>query len=129
MSNHPIVHVEIPANNPEAAGKFYADVFGWNVQADQMYNYVQFQAAGGLGGGFVTTGEAGTDSGAVHYKPDSLLVYIGTDDIDATLAKINSLGGKTLLPKAEIPHIGWFALFSDPTGNRVALFTGAGQQG
>ena len=38
--------------------------------------------------------------------------------------KIESLGGQTLLPKTEIPNIGWFALFADPTGNRVGLFTG-----
>jgi predicted enzyme related to lactoylglutathione lyase len=129
VSNHPIVHIEFPANNPEAAGKFYADAFGWNVTSDDMYHYVQFRAEGGPGGGFVSTSEEGTDSGMVHYKPDSVLLYIGTDDIDASLEKVNSLGGKTLLPKTEIPHVGWFAIFSDPTGNRVALFKGMGQQG
>ena len=78
-----------------------------------------FQAEGGPGGGFVNTGE----SMGMDYKAGELLVYISTDDIDASLAQVEAHGGKTLLPKTEIPQVGWFAFFADPTGNRVALFT------
>jgi hypothetical protein len=123
---HPFVHIEIPADETPAAGKFYGDVFGWNIETDPTFNYTQFQAEGGPGGGFVSTHEA-TDGGMVQYKPDSLLLYIGTDDIDASLAQVEAHGGKTVLPKTEIPGIGWFAIFTDPTGNRLALFTGRGQ--
>jgi predicted enzyme related to lactoylglutathione lyase len=28
------------------------------------------------------------------------------------------------VPKTEIPGMGWYAIFSDPTGNRIGLFTG-----
>ena len=120
MSNHPIVHIEIPAKKAEEAGKFYGDLFGWKIEADPTYNYVQFIAEGGPGGGFVEVGQSGMP---IEYKSDSLLVYVGTDDIDATLAKVESLGGKTLMPKTEIPQVGWWGVFSDPTGNRVALYT------
>lgn len=125
MSNHPIVHLEIPAKDAAAAGKFYGEAFGWKIETDPMYNYTQFQAEGGPGGAFVEVGGSGAP---IQYKPDSLLVYVSTDDIDATLAKVESLGGKTLMPKTEIPHVGWWAAFTDPTGNRVALFTGLGRQ-
>jgi predicted enzyme related to lactoylglutathione lyase len=121
VTGHPIVHIEIPAVSPGAAGKFYSDVFGWKVEADPTYNYVQFQAEGGPGGGFVKPKE----DTPVLYKPDSLLVFLGTDDIDATLATIEAHGGKTVLPKTEIPQIGWWAAFTDPTGNRLGLFTPA----
>jgi uncharacterized protein len=126
MSGHPIVHIEIPAANTSEAGKFYGEVFGWKIEADQMYNYVQFAAEGGPGGGFAELSEATPNNPA--YKPDSLLVYIGTDDIDAALASVEAHGGKTLMAKQEIPHVGWFAVFADPTGNRVALFTGMPHQ-
>jgi hypothetical protein len=49
--------------------------------------------------------------------------YIGTDDIDATLAKAVSLGAQILVPKTEIPGMGWFGIFKDLTGNHVGLFT------
>jgi len=123
VSNHPIVHIEIPAKDNRAAGKFYGDLFGWKIESDAMYNYVQFMAEGGPGGGFV---EVGQSDAHVEYKTDSLLVYVSTDDIDATLAKVESLGGKILMPKSEIPHVGWWGVFSDPTGNRVALYTSMG---
>ncbi len=127
MSTHPIIHLEFPANDLQAAEKFYSNVFGWQFQTDEMYNYLMFRAEGGPAGAFVKTGEA-TEGGHIHYKPDSILVYIATDDIDTSLARIEEQGGKTLVPKTEIPHVGWFAVFTDPTGNRVALFTERGQQ-
>lgn len=122
MSNHSVVHMDIPANDPATASKFYADLFDWNIQVDQAFDYHMFQAEPGPGGGFVKVGEN------PPYKPGEVLIYVSSDDIDATLAKAESLGGKTLLPKTEIPHTGWFAFFADPTGNRIGLFTGMGQQ-
>jgi len=126
VSNHPIVHIEIPARDTGAAGKFYGDLFDWKIESDATYNYVQFQAEGGPGGGFVEVGQSGMP---VEYKTDSLLVYVSTDDIDATLAKAESLGGKTLMPKTEIPHVGWWGVFSDPSGNRVALYNSMRHEG
>ncbi|WP_165423891.1 VOC family protein [Ktedonosporobacter rubrisoli] len=115
MTEHSISHIEIPAANPNEAGTFYHDVFDWQTATNQEHNYVKFQAAGGLGGGFAGPGEP-------TYKPDRLMVYIQTDDIDTTLAKIEAHGGKTVLPKTEIPHVGWWAIFSDPAGNHLGLF-------
>ncbi len=124
---HPFVHIEIPAEDTRAAGKFYADVFGWKVETDPNFDYTQFQAEGGPGGGFVSTHES-TDGGLMQYKVDSPLLYIGTDDIDASLAQVEAHGGKTVLKKTEIPGIGWFAIFTDPTGNHLALFTNMPRQ-
>jgi len=115
---HPIVHIEIPANDTGAAANFYKDVFDWKVEVDDTYHYAQFSVEGGPGGGFVVPGS----EGPMTYKADRLLVYIGTDDIEASLASVEAHGGKTVLPEQEIPHVGWFAIFTDPTGNTVALF-------
>jgi len=120
MANHPIAHIEIPAVNVGATSQFYSDVFGWKLETNTMYNYVTFQSEGGLRGGFAGPSEP-------TYKPDRLLVYLATDDIDATLATIEAHGGKTVLSKTEIPHVGWWAVFSDPAGNHLALFVSARQ--
>ena len=58
------------------------------------------------------------------YKPGDVLLYVATQDIEATLSKAESLGAKVLVPKTEIPGIGWYAIFTDPAGARMALFTG-----
>jgi uncharacterized protein len=122
MSNHSIVHVEIPASDPAAASKFYANLFGWKIQVDPSFDYHMFQAEPGPGGGLVKIGDQ------MGYKPGEVLIYVSTDDINATLAEVEALGGKTLQPKTEIPQVGWFAVFADPSGNRIALFTSASQQ-
>jgi len=117
MSAHNIVHVEIPSTDPKKNAKFYSDAFGWKLEHAPEFDYWQFRPEGGPGGGFPgTEGPAGGKVGEV-------LVYIDTDDIEASLAKIESVGGKTLAPKMEIPGTGWFAFFADPSGNKLALYT------
>jgi hypothetical protein len=56
-------------------------------------------------------------------KPGDVTVYLDSDDIEADLEKIEANGGKKILGKTEIPKVGWFAYFADPTGNRLGLFT------
>ena len=116
MSSHPIVHIEIAAKDPAAASKFYADAFGWKIEVDQHFDYHMFAAEGGPGGGF-------NKVDGKQNKVGDIIPYIDCDDIDASLKKIESLGGKTLQGKTEIPGMGWFAFFADPTGNRMALYT------
>ena len=118
MSQHAVVHVEIPSRVPKVNAKFYSDAFGWKLEHDPQFDYWQFASEPGPGGGFPGTDEPSSA------KVGEVLVYIGTDDIPASLSKIESLGGKTLLPKTEIPGTGWYAFFSDPTGNKVGLYTG-----
>ena len=55
------------------------------------------------------------------YAAGTVSVYVHTDDINATLAKAEALGGKIIVPRSEIPGVAWFAFFADPTGNQVGL--------
>jgi len=116
MSGHAIVHVDISSNNQEETGKFYESMFGWKIQPMPQFNYTTFAAESGPGGGFMQIGDGMAPAGQV-------LVYVYTDDIDASLAKVESLGGKTVVPKTEIPTVGWFGVFTDLADNQLALFT------
>ncbi len=114
MSEHPIVHIEISAKDRVAAANFYNDIFGWKVEQMPEMNYATFMASETLGGGFNPV--------SPESPAGTVLVYIEADDIEGTLAHINQHGGKTIRPKTEIPGIGWFAVFLDPTGNTMALY-------
>lgn len=116
MSSHNIVHIEFSASDPKNSGKFYGDVFGWKIEHMDEMNYVMYESEDGPGGGFSAVGE--------NTKAGSVVVYISTDDIEASLSTVEAAGGKTIMPKTEIPMTGWFALFSDPAGNTVGLYTG-----
>jgi len=115
MSKRNVVHVEIPAANVEAAAKFYQDLLGWKIQPVLEMKYTMWEAADGSGGGFP---EVSADSPA-----GQVLVYIDSDDIEADLKNVKKLGGKVLQEKTEIPGMGWFGMFKDPTGNVLGLYT------
>jgi predicted enzyme related to lactoylglutathione lyase len=122
MSKHPIVHVEISAEDRKASADFYSKVFGWEMQHMDEMHYTTFATSddeNAVGGGLnpvTAENPAGT-----------VTVYIGTDDIEGSLAEIEANGGQTILPKTEIPQMGWFAFFKDPTGNTLALYKGMDQ--
>lgn len=116
MSKRNIVHVEIPAVNVEAAGQFYQELFGWKLQPMPEMNYTMFEAGDG--------DEYGGFPGVSPENPaGQVLVYIASDDIDEDLDKVKELGGKVIHEKAEIPGMGWYGVFEDPTGNVIGLYT------
>ena len=53
MSQHPIIHVDIPAQDPQAVSRFYSELFGWQLQPLPSMAYIRFQAGNGVTGGFV----------------------------------------------------------------------------
>ena len=116
MSKRNIVHVEIPAANVEATGSFYQQLFGWKVMPMPEMKYTMWEAGDGDEyGGFPEVSE---DNPA-----GQVLVYIASEDIEADLKKVEKLGGKVLHAKTEIPGMGWYGIFKDPTGNVLALYT------
>ena len=48
--------------------------------------------------------------------------YVDSEDIDADLKKVEGAGGKVAHAKDEIPGFGWWAAFTDPTGNLLGLY-------
>jgi predicted enzyme related to lactoylglutathione lyase len=119
MSKHEIVHIEFSAKDPKGLGKFYAALFGWKIEYAKEMDYVMFDGGDGPGGGFPKVGE--------EFKAGTVMVYISTDDVDTSLSKAETLGGKILTPKTEIPMTGWFGVFADPTGNAVGVFQALSQ--
>jgi uncharacterized protein len=112
---HRIVHIEFPAEDHVAAGRFYGTLFGWQMQDFPEMGYTMFDGDDGPGGGFaVINGES--------VREGEVVIFVETADIDATLARVAALGGEVITQRSEIPGYGWFGIFRDPSGNRVALF-------
>jgi predicted enzyme related to lactoylglutathione lyase len=121
MAAHRISHIEIPGTDPQAAARFYGDLFGWQMVHDETYNYTMFDASPGPGGAYVAID-------GQHARAGEVLVHVDTDDIDATLKQVGELGGQTLVPKTEVPGVVWFAVFADPSGNRIGLSSTIGDE-
>jgi predicted enzyme related to lactoylglutathione lyase len=115
MTKRNIVHIEIPTQNDQASGEFYRQLFGWQIVRDEQMNYTMWEPQVGPGGGFNPIG--------ADVKAGEVLIYVDSEDIDADLKQAEALGGTILHPKDEIPTIGWFGMFKDPSGNTIALYT------
>lgn len=120
----PVVHFEILGKDGLKLQKFYGELFGWKIQnMAEMGNYgLSDTGPNGdkVGTGSINGGVGGTQPGA----PNCVTVYIQVKDINAHLKKIEAMGGKTAMPRTEIPNVVTFAQFTDPEGNLVGLVEG-----
>ena len=114
-----VVHWEILGKDAAKLQDFYATAFDWEIKNMEEMNYgiVSAQGDGGIGGGVGAAQEG---------APGHVTFYIEVDDPQAHLNKIESLGGKTVMPVTEIPNMATFALFADPEGHVVGLVKSEG---
>jgi uncharacterized protein len=120
MGNHKIVHVELSSNNPEESSRFYSELFGWKHQHMAEWDYHTWDNGDGTGGGYNRPREASEQGFAV--RPGDVHIYISTDSVSDTLAKAQELGAKVVQPRTDIPGMGAYAIFADPTGNQIGLY-------
>jgi predicted enzyme related to lactoylglutathione lyase len=113
---------EIPVSKMERAIKFYESVFGYKLERHQMGEldmaWFPFADVPGAPGSLVYHKE--------FYKPstDGTLVYFTchSGDLSNELSKVESAGGKDLVPKTLIKEdVGYMAVCVDTEGNRIAL--------
>lgn len=111
---HPIVHIELSSNDHKKDAGWYKDVFGWETTEYADMNYSTWSGVDdSVGGGFNAVSD--------EYPAGTIMVYIHTDNLAETVAKIKEKGGTIVLESYEIPTVGTMATFKDPTGNLMAL--------
>lgn len=118
MSNHVGRFLWYDLNTTDVAGgkAFYTQVVGWTVTPFDG-DYEMFTAESPIGG----VAELAADAKAMG-APAHWLAYVGVADVDATVAKAQSLGGKAWLPGLDIPNVGRIAVLSDPDGAVFGIF-------
>ena len=119
------VHFEVQVDDVERAKNFYAEVFGWAYE-----DYSQVTGTPYWG---VITGDEGTPgiNGGLLPRPvpapapeqgtNAWVMTMGTDDFDATAARIIAAGGQVALPKMALPGMAWQGYFIDTEGNTFGL--------
>ena len=116
----PVVHFEIAGPDHEGTAKWFADLFGWEVLRsvpELFYTTIDTKAESGTNGGFGTPPDT----------PPYVSVYAAVDDLQATLDKAESLGGKTIVPIMEVPGVVTLAMLADPAGNAFGLIKNEGE--
>jgi predicted enzyme related to lactoylglutathione lyase len=109
---------EIPALNLERSVAFYNHIF--KIQMTTMitneYSMAMFPADKGIGGAVVM------GQGSVPSETGSLIYLNAGRDLQVVLDKVPEAGGRIIMGKTFISEdSGYFALFIDTEGNKLAL--------
>ncbi|MFJ9695261.1 VOC family protein [Kitasatospora sp. NPDC101183] len=118
--------VELGTSDPEAARRFYGELFGWRAVTDvrpEAGGYTQMHL-----------GDAPAAAVTPIYaprQPVAWTVSFAVAGADATAAAIEEAGGSLLAGPADVSDLGRFAVAADPSGAVFTLwqaraFTGAG---
>jgi len=113
---------EIPVVDMNRAKVFYERLFSIDIDIEEMNGaFMGFFPSKG----YSTTGALVSMKG---YTPseDGILLYLnGGDDLNTVLENVTEAGGKVEVPKTLITEeIGYFGIFIDTEGNRLALHSG-----
>ena len=121
--NNAISWFEIGTTDLERATKFYETIFGMKMNPLDLPNIKMRMFP--LDNMMTGVGGAVVDSGGFH-KPsssDGPLIYLNANpDVQTVLDKVESAGGKIMVPKTQIsPEYGYMAVIIDTEGNRIGL--------
>lgn len=117
MKNKPS-HFAIYIDDIERAKDFYGQLFGWQFNDYGQEDFLQIKDA---------DSEHAPPIGALQsrkYSPieEKIIGFecsIAVKDIDSTISSVQEYGGKIVMPKTAIPHVGWLIKFLDTEGNIV----------
>jgi len=115
----PVVHFEVIGKDGEKLQRYYSDLFGWEIDAANEMNYGTVQRDGntradgaGIGGGV----GAGPEGYAGH-----VTFYVEVPDVEAALAKAESLGGTRIMGPDTIMDQIELGQFADPEGHMIGV--------
>ena len=114
MNQHEkINYVELPAKDLAGTKAFFESAFGWSF-TDYGPEYTAFENQGLDGGFFQSDLASSTEKGAA-------LIVFYSNQLEATLAKVEKAGGSILRPIFSFPGGRRFH-FTEPSGNEFAVW-------
>jgi uncharacterized protein len=118
---YPVVHFEVIGKDGEKLRSYYSELFDWKIDADNEMNYGVVSReenlapdGTGIGGGIAQ----GPDGYEGH-----VMFYVGVPDVEAALAKAESLGGTRIMGPETIMGSMVLGHFTDPEGHLIGLVT------
>ncbi len=110
---------EIPATDFKRTVTFYEAILDLDIKETELFGTKMgfFPTDGANVSGAIVKGEG--------YKPstDGVVAYLnGGSDLQTVLDKVENNNGKVIVPKTQIsPEMGYFGMFIDTEGNKMAV--------
>jgi uncharacterized protein len=111
--SHPIIHAEIRSQDPDATRAFLAGLFGWKVASEGGFPGYTFMDTGAQEG-------PATAISPLQGAEDEVLFFVSVEDIAATLARAEELGGSIVQPVQEVPGVS-FGVLADAQGHKIGV--------
>ena len=115
-----VVHFEVVGQDGEKLQRYYGELFGWNVNADNPMQYGMVDAKDNK----TVTGDTGV-GGGIGQGPDGyeghVTFYVAVPDVEEALQKAESLGGTRVMGPEKIMDMVELGQFKDPEGNVIGL--------
>ncbi len=115
----PVVHFEVIGKDAEKLRSYYSELFGWEFDSDNPMNYGVVPRQGntnadgaGIGGGV---------GGAPEGYDGHVTFYVEVPDVEAALAKAESLGGSRMMGPDKVMEQIEIGLVNDPEGHVIGV--------
>ena len=119
----PVVHFEIMGKDGERLQSYYSELFGWEIDTNNPLNYGVVPRDDNL------TPDGTGIGGGIGQAPEGydghVTFYAGVDDVEAALARAESLGGTRMMGPETVMEGVVIGLFQDPEGNTVGVVNSA----
>jgi uncharacterized protein len=116
-----ILYFEIVGDDAALLRSYYSELLGWRFDKDvppRGFDYASVRAEdAGIGGGI---GAAPPGTGGY------LIFYVEVDDVETTLIRAQSLGGKRIFGPDRVSDALELGMFKDPEGHVVGLLADHG---
>ena len=111
---NPVCHFDIGCRDLGKTSAFYKEAFDWTMEPNgELQVMVNTGSDRGINGMITALG---------HEPHNYVMCYVETEDIEASAARIQELGGEVLIGPLPIPGGGKFAWWKDPEENLMGLF-------
>jgi predicted enzyme related to lactoylglutathione lyase len=115
----PVVHFEIVGQDGEKLKSYFAELFGWSIDSNNPMGYGVVAREDNVNTDGIGIG-GGISKGPEDY-PGHITVYVEVPDVEASLAKAESLGGTRMMGPDEMAEGLVIGLFTDPEGHVVGV--------
>lgn len=122
MTPHGEFHwCELRTRDAERAKKFYSETIGWTFESMPTPDGETYWVASN--NGKPVAGLFPLSSPRFDGVPESWMVFLSVDDVDARVAKALAAGAKLAMPIFDVPDVGRIAMLHEPSGAGVGWMT------
>ena len=115
----PVVHFEVIGKDGDKLRKYYSELFDWEIHSNNEMNYGMVAREGNLGADGVR--DRRRDRRRAPGYGGHVTFYVAVPDVEAALAKAESLGGTRIMGPEKIMDMVELGQFSDPEGHVIGV--------